>query len=64
MNIGTRQDGRERAANVVDVPHDATVILDAVTTQIAHGRYPSSTLYGVGVAGPATAAVIAEVTHV
>ena len=64
VNIGTRQDGRERAANVVDVPHDATVILDAVTTQIAHGRYPSSTLYGVGVAGPATAAVIAEVTHV
>lgn len=61
VNIGTRQDGRERATNVVDVPYEADQIQQAVMAQIAHGRYPSSTLYGGGTAGHDTAAVIEQI---
>lgn len=59
VNIGTRQFGRERAKNVVDVPHDAEQIAQAIRTQIAHGPYPSSSLYGAGDAGEKIAEVIA-----
>jgi UDP-N-acetylglucosamine 2-epimerase len=60
VNIGSRQFGRERGPNVIDVPHEADAIARAVQRQIAHGRYPSSTLYGDGTAGERTADVIAE----
>lgn len=58
VNVGTRQQGRERGPNVVDVPHDAERIWEAVTRQIQHGLYPSSTLYGRGDAGERIAEVI------
>lgn len=55
--IGSRQHGRERGPNVVDVGHDVGQIRRAVEQQIAHGRYPSSDLYGCGDAGEAIANV-------
>lgn len=58
VNVGTRQHGRERASNVLDVPHDVGAIEQAVERQIAHGRYPSSTLYGSGNAGEQIASVL------
>jgi len=58
VNIGTRQHGRERATNVVDVPHETDRILAALQRQIAHGRYPSSTLYGSGDTGQKIAEVL------
>lgn len=51
VNIGSRQEGRERHVNVRDVPYDPRVIHDAIQQQIAHGVYPSSQLYGDGQAG-------------
>jgi UDP-hydrolysing UDP-N-acetyl-D-glucosamine 2-epimerase len=51
VNIGTRQRGRERGPNVIDVPHDTTQIKDAITKQLSHGRYESVPLYGDGKAG-------------
>jgi UDP-hydrolysing UDP-N-acetyl-D-glucosamine 2-epimerase len=60
VNIGTRQEGRERAANVVDVPHDRAAILSALTRQAAHARYPSDHLYGDGRAGQRIAELLAE----
>jgi UDP-hydrolysing UDP-N-acetyl-D-glucosamine 2-epimerase len=51
VNIGLRQWGRERAANVLDGPHDREWIREAVKVQMACGRYPSSSLYGTGNAG-------------
>ncbi len=51
VNVGTRQSGRDRAANVIDAPHDREAIVDAVRRQIRHGSYPSSHLYGDGGAG-------------
>ena len=57
VNIGSRQTGRERASNVVDVPHDVTRILDAVQYQRLR-RYPSSPLYGRGDAAQKIAEVV------
>jgi len=48
VNIGGRQQNRERAENVIDVPVDADVIQDAVEAQLENGRYERSTLYGEG----------------
>ena len=58
VNIGTRQRGRERAAHAIDVPHDRVAILEAIQTQIAHGPYPSSLLYGRGDAGERIAEIL------
>jgi UDP-hydrolysing UDP-N-acetyl-D-glucosamine 2-epimerase len=59
VNIGTRQGGRDRGPNVIDVAHDRAAIVDAVRRQVAHGRYPSDPLYGDGAAGPRIAQVLA-----
>jgi UDP-N-acetylglucosamine 2-epimerase len=59
VNIGTRQTGRERGRNVIDVPHEAASIRRAVERQIQHGRYPSDPLYGDGQAGRRIADILA-----
>jgi len=59
VNIGTRQTGRERGSNVIDVPHDSGTIIEAVERQVDHGRYPSEHIYGDGQAGERIAAILA-----
>jgi UDP-hydrolysing UDP-N-acetyl-D-glucosamine 2-epimerase len=59
VNVGTRQAGRDRAANVMDVPNQRAAIVDAVRRQIAHGRYACDHLYGDGKAGPRIAEILA-----
>jgi UDP-N-acetylglucosamine 2-epimerase len=59
VNVGSRQCGRDRGLNVVDVAHDRAQIVEAVRRQIAHGRYPSDHLYGDGDAGERIANVLA-----
>ena len=61
VNVGDRQSGRERAANVADVPYDAAAITVAVQRQLAHGPYRSDVLYGDGRAGDRIAALLATV---
>jgi len=51
VNIGSRQNQRERGGNVIDVAYDADAIYKAVLAQVEHGKYPSSNLYGDGNAG-------------
>jgi UDP-hydrolysing UDP-N-acetyl-D-glucosamine 2-epimerase len=51
VNVGLRQGRRERAANVIDVPHDAAAIAAAIQRQIVDGHYLSSPLYGTPGAG-------------
>ena len=52
VNVGTRQDGRDRGGNVLDVDCDRTAIGGALERHLAHGgRYPSDPLYGTGRAG-------------
>lgn len=60
VNIGTRQQGRDRAGNVIDVGYDRREIVSAIGTQVAHGRYPPSHLYGDGGAGARIAAILAD----
>jgi UDP-hydrolysing UDP-N-acetyl-D-glucosamine 2-epimerase len=59
VNIGSRQQGRERGRNVIDVGHDRAAITDAVRTHVARGRVPSDHLYGDGRAGERIAACLA-----
>jgi GDP/UDP-N,N'-diacetylbacillosamine 2-epimerase (hydrolysing) len=48
INIGTRQNLRERNQNVTDVPVDIDAIAAAVDRALAHGRYPAHNVYGDG----------------
>ncbi len=45
VNIGTRQDGRLRGDNVIDVGHVQNEILDAILKQVKNGRYEPSNIY-------------------
>lgn len=60
VNIGSRQEGRERGPNVVDVGPDRAAIVDAIRRQLAHGPYPPAHLYGDGHAGARIADVLAR----
>ena len=59
VNIGTRQQGRERGLNVIDVPYEAEKIEAAIRRQLAHGPYEPSTLFGSGTAGTQIADILA-----
>ena len=61
VNIGTRQMGRDRGPNVVDVDYDRHEIVAAIRRQLAHGRYVADHLYGDGGAGPRIADLLARV---
>jgi UDP-hydrolysing UDP-N-acetyl-D-glucosamine 2-epimerase len=60
VNIGTRQAGRERGRNIVDVPYDSGAILEAVRRQLSNGRPPSDHIYGDGQAGSRIARLLAD----
>jgi UDP-hydrolysing UDP-N-acetyl-D-glucosamine 2-epimerase len=46
--VGARQEGRETDEHVTRVRPEVHEIADAIESQLAHGRYPPSTLYGDG----------------
>jgi UDP-hydrolysing UDP-N-acetyl-D-glucosamine 2-epimerase len=60
VNVGLRQAGRERGANVADVDYDRRQIADAIRDQIRHGRYDTEPIYGDGHAGERVADVLAD----
>jgi UDP-hydrolysing UDP-N-acetyl-D-glucosamine 2-epimerase len=60
VNIGSRQSGRDRGRNVIDVEHRREMIMEAARAQMSNGRYPSDHLYGDGKAGERIAGVLAE----
>ncbi|MFQ5943779.1 MAG: UDP-N-acetylglucosamine 2-epimerase [Anaerolineales bacterium] len=60
VNIGSRQDMRQRGKNVKDVPHDRKAIADAIREQARHGPYPSEAIYGDGHAGERIAEILAH----
>lgn len=62
VNIGSRQDMRERGANVMDAPPERAAIAAAMRRQIAHGRYASEPIYGDGRAGERIAEILATCT--
>jgi UDP-hydrolysing UDP-N-acetyl-D-glucosamine 2-epimerase len=60
VNIGERQQSRERGPNVLDVDCDAHKIAEGVRSQLQHGSYPQSTIYGNGNAAQKITDTIAE----
>lgn len=60
VNIGTRQAGRERGRNVIDVDCDRFAIVDAVRYHLKNGRPPCDMIYGDGEAGRRIAQLLAE----
>lgn len=58
VNIGTRQAGRERGSNVIDVSNEREQITEAIKKQVAHGKYESEPIYGDGTAGKKIADVL------
>ena len=60
VNVGSRQDGRERAQNAIDADHDQAEISAAISEQLDHGPYPPSRLFGDGHAGERIAEALAS----
>ena len=61
VNIGSRQMGRERGENVIDVGYDYDEIKEAVKKQWENGHYDSDDLYGSGGAGEKIAAILEDI---
>lgn len=60
VNIGTREAGRERGRNVLDVGYNRAQIREAIKKQLANGKYPSDPLYGGGNAGERIANILTQ----
>jgi UDP-N-acetylglucosamine 2-epimerase len=60
VNIGSRQHGRERGRNVIDVDHDRAGITEAVREHLRNGRPAPDHLYGDGRAGARIADTLAS----
>ncbi len=60
VNIGTRQAGRDRGANVRDTGYCRDEIAAAIRAHLGNGRFPTDRLYGDGAAGERIAALLAE----
>lgn len=62
VNVGSRQDSRERGNNVTDVGYDEVEIESAIMNQVENGKYPSESVYGDGNAGKRIADVLSSVS--
>lgn len=64
VNIGTRQQGRERGQNVLDVGYERSAIRDAILHHLNNGRLASAqdTLYGDGNAGERIAELLSKLS--
>ena len=59
VNVGTRQAGRERGANVIDVGYDRNEIRQAIRDHLSDGNKKPCGIYGDGDAGKRIAALLA-----
>tara|TARA_Y100001933_G_scaffold259730_1_gene310254 strand:- start:1819 stop:2430 length:612 start_codon:yes stop_codon:yes gene_type:complete len=60
VNIGSRQDSRERGQNVLDVKNSADDIYNAALSQVKNGKYQSDPIYGDGTAGKKIADILSK----
>jgi GDP/UDP-N,N'-diacetylbacillosamine 2-epimerase (hydrolysing) len=51
VNIGSRQNLRERNANIIDVPAEEVAVRSALSAALTRGRLPPANVYGDGRAG-------------
>lgn len=59
VNIGSRQNGRQRAKSVIDCGYNQEEIKSAIEKHIGHGHYDSEFIYGDGYAGQKIADTLA-----
>jgi GDP/UDP-N,N'-diacetylbacillosamine 2-epimerase (hydrolysing) len=62
VNIGSRQNLRERNPNVTDVPADGVAVRAALAAALSHGRYELANVYGDGRAGQRIVELLATVS--
>jgi UDP-hydrolysing UDP-N-acetyl-D-glucosamine 2-epimerase len=60
VNIGTRQNGRDRGKNVIDVDYNKINIKNAIAKQLNFGKYTMEPIYGDGFAGKRIANILAN----
>ncbi|MDE0558568.1 UDP-N-acetylglucosamine 2-epimerase [Algoriphagus sp. NF] len=60
VNIGSRQNARDRGHNVLDVTYNRDQIFDAIKSHQQNGKADSSHVYGGGVAGTKIAELLAS----
>ena len=60
VNIGSRQGGRERGQNIIDVDYNKIEIQNAIQKQMSHGRYGNDLIYGSGESGLMIADVLSK----
>ena len=60
VNIGSRQQMRMKGQNVLDAANCSDEIYNAICSQLKHGKYESSDIYGDGYAGRKIAKCLAE----
>lgn len=61
VNIGSRQTGRDRGDNIMDVDYDRLQIVEVIRRQMNNGRYLRNELYGDGQAGVRITDLLAKV---
>lgn len=61
VNIGTRQDGRKRGKNVLDVTYEKKSIKNGILNQIDKKKFKKNTVYGDGFAGKFIADVLSKI---
>lgn len=59
VNIGSRQDGRERGRNVIDVDYNKEKIMEAIRYHLKNGHLPPDKIYGDSGAGQQIADLLA-----
>lgn len=62
VNIGSRQQGRQRGENIIDCGYDRHFIAAGIQKQVAHGKYVHEPIYGDGSAGQKIADILADET--
>ena len=62
VNIGNRQNGRDRGINVVDVNYDVSEIKEAIIKNYNIGKFEKDTVYGEGKAGEQFAEILSSIS--
>lgn len=62
INIGVRQNLRERNENVTDVAHDSNALSSAIRSALEKGRFQANNRYGDGKAGARIVELLARLT--
>ena len=61
VNIGTRQIGREKGKNIINVDYDRDQILEAIKSQLHNGKYKPNNIYWDGKSGERIAKILTEI---